>query len=689
MIARVKDVKFPTWTVPVGLFLFALVSFGLLIPQLGFYWDDWSKILVSRIWGLQGYWSYYAEDRPLSAWTHILLTPVLGNTPFAWHVFVLLLRWLSACGMWWCLRLLWPKAQREAAFAAFLFLVYPVFKQQAIAVTFHQQWMQYVLFFISIGAMIWAYRCAHRFYPWTVIALVALLLQLSITEYFVGVELVRPLVIWVMLTASVLSLRRRLLTAFKIYLPYLLVLVVYVVWRLFFIQLSSDDPYRANTLYAFFESPLTALIDLAKVVVVDSFYVLVASWADALNVGLSNYIPRFVFLVWGIGLVCALLVFAYLFKLDDTPAVDDGENTISWLYQAMVIGLLATLFGCIPAWITGRRVIEDFHANRYALPAMFGGSLLSVALLEWFCRRKLQKTIALAALIGLAAILHLRVADEYRQIWKNQLDFYWQLYWRAPYIEPQTAIFSDDELFPNQGRFSTSAAINLLYPQPERAPQLLAYWHFGLRPKLTYAAKNPFDIPLYTQFRSLVFESTTSNALVVHFDPQRADCLWLLDPTRDMDDPDISSLTRELLQLSKLERIRDQPVSTQYPPPDLFGNRSEQDWCYYYQKAELARQFGQWGQIAELADHVRSQGYCPDDGRYKPPHEWLPFIEGYAHVGRWEDAEELTLTSAYVEVLKYAPRFCTHWNRLLQDTSASTARQEATQRVFSELQCAP
>src|SRR5512146_2168695 len=111
-------VSFSNRAVPVFLLLIAVLSFGLLIPWLGFYWDDWAKILVARLWGLRAYFGYYAEDRPVSAWTHILFTPLLGMSPLAWQIFALLLRWLGAWGMAWSMNVLWPFARRQNLSAA-------------------------------------------------------------------------------------------------------------------------------------------------------------------------------------------------------------------------------------------------------------------------------------------------------------------------------------------------------------------------------------------------------------------------------------------------------------------------------------------------------------------------------------------------------------------------------------------
>jgi hypothetical protein len=196
--------EIPSWTAPIAIVVLSLLSLGLLIPTLGYYWDDWAKILVSRLYGLSGYWAYYAEDRPLSGWTHILFTPMLGARPLAWQIFQLVLTALSAWALYWTLTGVWPRARRSAAGAALLFLVYPVFVQHPIALTFHQQWLQYLLYLLSLGCMLRAARPGARPRPvrtvlLTVLALFLAALQLTVTEYFAPLEFLRPLLLWVVI----------------------------------------------------------------------------------------------------------------------------------------------------------------------------------------------------------------------------------------------------------------------------------------------------------------------------------------------------------------------------------------------------------------------------------------------------------------------------------------------------------
>lgn len=674
--------------VPFVLLLISLITFGLLIPQLGFYWDDWSKILVPRLWGLNAYFDYYAEDRPLSSWTHIVLTPLLGLRPIGWHAAALLFRWLSAWGMCWSLDGLWPNARRQNLAASALFLVYPVFKQQAAAVTFHQQWLQYALFFLSLGAMIYAYRPAYRFvdntarpdrrrfWALTALSMAAMLLQLSVTEYFAPLELVRPVVLWILLSQACspeggrrFAARRALETARR-WAPYLVPLAMYVVWRLFLIQLPGEDPYRANTLYAFLQAPLQTAGQMAQVVFIDTARVFFGSWFDTFNIHLVG-VPPFTLVSYLVGLAVGVGLAVYLVRFPrtepDAGDSDEGKRESQWMRQALLLGLAAAMLGPVPAWITGRQVVFDFHSDRYAMPAMFGAALLCVVGIEWLSQRRLQRALLVGLLVSVAAGMHLRVANDYRWIWTDETRLFWQLSWRAPSIKPSTALFFEEEPFPNQGLFSTSAALNLLYPQPEEAltgDSPLAYWVYTLRPRYEHEVPESLEnIGVATQFRTLRFEGKTPDSLLLYHNPAYGSCLWVLSE-RDRSHPYLPDLVKDFLPISNLSRIEDAPAAAGYPPVEFFGPEPAHTWCFYYEKGALAWQQQNWDEVVRLGDEARQQGYYPVHSGSDSPYEWLPFIEGYARAGRWSDAEELT-AAAFQRDSAYGPMLCELWQETL------------------------
>ncbi len=682
-----QKVNLPFWLLPIFLLAVCVLTFGLLIPQLGFYWDDWSKTLVNVVYGMEGYADYYAEDRPTSSWTHILFVTLIGNKPLHWHIFTLMLRWLTSLSIYYFLRQLWNDRKIQASFVALAFLVYPVFTQQSIPVTFHQQWLQFCLFFLSLTTTILAIKKIHYYWWLTILSLLLLAVQLSITEYFVGLELLRPVVIGLILKNQEENLpwKNHLGQTLKHYLPYIAFFVVYVIWRMFFIQLSGDDPYRANTLYDLISQPIPTLINLLRMVSVDTYYILIACWSEVIGSGVQPGIARFTFFSWGIGFVIAISIFLFYFctqkEQQQYPLSDSTSSSKEWLSQAFLLGFLALLFGPIPAWITGREVVYDFHSNRYAMPAMFGASLLLVVLIETIIRSRTHKIIVLAALIGLASSYHLRIANDYRWLWKDQLRFYWQLQWRAPSIEPDTAIFMEDEPFPEQGLFSTSSAVNLIYPQDTGSPTL-DFWVFSIYPRYVHSLPTPQNVSLSPRFRSLMFKGNTTNSLLMTYDPTKGNCWWLLN-TDDLYNPYLSDTLKQFLPISNLSRINPDPPQPGFPPEVLFGTSPGKNWCYYFEKADLALQFEDWHQIKTLGDEAAAQGFSPSAGSSNSPREWLPFIEGYARLGDWQTAYDLTLQSYEMDG-KYQEMLCRLWNEFDTRTNSDA---DLKNNILNHMQC--
>jgi hypothetical protein len=694
-------------SIPVIFLLVTILSFGLLIPWLGYYWDDWAKILVSRLYGLGGYFAYYAEDRPISSWTHMLFTPLVGQAPIGWHILTLLLRWLSGWGMWWCLSQLWPQARRQNFAATVLFLVYPVFTQQAVALTFHQQWLQFALFFVSVGAMFSAWRVGRaqprKFYTLSFVSILTLILHLSVTEYFVPLELIRPVGLWILLSSQgelekgFIGLRKTALKTLRAWAPYLLILGMYTVWRLFFIQLPGGDPYRANTLYELLANPLATLGKYGLIVAVDEVHILINTWTELLKVNLELSSPiTFLALVVGVlagGITAVCLVFfADVEKEGNTAPTGSqkerpGLNRNRWAIQVLVLGILAVLLGPVPAWITGRQVVFDFHSNRYALPAMFGAALLSMLLVEWLAHPRVQRAALVGLLVMLAVGYHIRVANDYRWIWTDQMRVFWQLYWRAPGLKPGTAVFFEEEPFPNQGLFSTSAELNLLYPQPKAANPTrldLDYWVYTIRPRYDHAPSST-KIGLSTQFRTLKFLGSTPSSLLVYKNAADATCVWVLSAD-DNGNPEVPALMQGFLGISTLDQIITDPGQSSLPPQEYFGPEPEHDWCYYFQKASLARQTQDWAEVSRLADEVLDKGYRPNTPGSDTAYEWQPFIEGLANAGRWEEAALLT-RMVYEVDQKSAPVYCALWQNGLSSNQGAGDAKSYISEVKNELGC--
>ena len=64
------------------------------------------------------------------------------------------------------------------------------------------------------------------------------------------------------------------------------------------------------------------------------------------------------------------------------------------------------------------------------------------------------------------------------------------------------------------------------------------------------------------------------------------------------------------------------------PPQAVFDAEPARGWCYFYEKAALARQRGDWKTAASLGDQALSQKLAPFDLI-----EWMPFLQAYAALG--------------------------------------------------------
>jgi hypothetical protein len=140
------------------------------------------------------------------------------------------------------------------------------------------------------------------------------------------------------------------------------------------------------------------------------------------------------------------------------------------------------------------------------------------------------------------------------------------------------------------------------------------------------------------------------------------------------------------VQNSNLSRILPGPQPAGFPPDDIFGPEPEHGWCYLYQKADLARQLGNWEEVVALGDQAKAEGFHPKASSSNTSVEWMPMIEGYARVGRWDDAEALSL-SAFEKDQRIDARLCNLWDHLVETTPASEDRDLLFEIVRKSARC--
>jgi hypothetical protein len=622
--AKLAALPFPL----VALFT-CLIGFALFIPVLGFYWDDWAIIFYAQTQRLYGVVSHYAVDRPFSYWTSFIANPLFGGSTLARHLFSFVLRWLAVLAAWGALKTLWPKQQKLVAWAALLFAIYPGFYLQAMSETYSRHWIAYAFYFTSLWAMGAAIRGHKRASPLTIYALGAAALHMFTLEYFVGLELLRPLYIWLLLTERDLKqkLPLRVRKTLLAWWPYLALFILWGVWRFFFLELP-EDPYPLVVLQAIRANPIAGTLALLRTVLMDFGRILFVVWGSTVAVAPFSlgtaFNPIFVAVS---ALAAALVALAH-----SQPGKKPQQKSEHWPQQAMLLGLWSILVGLIPVWVIGNNLSPGGDEDRFALAALFGAALFSIGLLALLVRSGRMRLIVFGILVALALNTHLNAGEHFRQDWETQREFYWQMYWRAPAVKPDTAFLSFYRISRLMQHSSSSGAINTLYPQTDRVQA--DFWHFDLRETRvleTIQEQRSFEI----NYRGLVFQAASPSSLLFFYKMPDG-CVWTLSPLHVYNEY-IPSENRAILEYAHSEQILPTAVNDSYPATETFGAEPEHTWCYSYEKADLARQLGDWQGVIDLMDKAQQAGLS---GNYVL--EYFPLIEAYANLGEWEQAGQLS-----------------------------------------------
>lgn len=646
----------------VGLAL--LVAFGLQVTHMGFYWDDWQMVFLAQTGNFGLYWEHFLSDRPFVTWIYWLVTHMVGHSPLSAHLLTLAARWLSLLGFYLALRGLWQDQRWQARWMTLLLAISPAFLQQQVAYTYSAHFITYALFTFSLATMVWAMREPQRLRWLMPLSWLLAFLHVMSMEYFIGLELLRPLLLWWSASWKNEKLPARLWRVARLWLPYGLALVAFAVWRfVYFPQISYHA--EANTpsiILELLKTPFDALLSLAQIALRDFLHLTVFAWTNTfLPEEIELRAKSFLF-AWGVGALLAGFLFWILRRLPAGTVAAEMPQRNRFLQQATLLGALGILCGGLPIWLTDRSIIVGAWSDRFALAPMLGASVLIVTLVDWFGSSSSRKAILLAVLVGFSTAYHIQIANKFRLHWELQRAYYWQLSWRAPALQPGTAVIGPSIPMNYVAGYSLGLALNVIYA-PEQRSADVPYWFInGLRELGSKRLPgNEQGLPIEDQFRNITFNGSTSQSVVVAFNPARG-CLRVLDEIY-LQAPPIEK-ENTLSALSNTAQIL--ASEAHQPPAALFGAEPERDWCYYFEKADLARQLGNWEEVIRLWEMAEHSGYTPQNGV-----ELLPFIEAYAHLENRSAAETLSHQAlALTENLE--PALSALWERLEKQASSGS-----------------
>lgn len=638
------------WFYPGNLLVIGLITYLFALPSLGYYWDDWEVVFLLNARDAQLLSGYFAFDRPF-AWPYQLMYGLFGLNPVAWHVMTLLVRWGGIILFYLALSEIWPRYRSYLKWAGALWFLYPGFLQQSISAAYNRHLTAFLLFALSIYTMVLATRKTRTQGVYAIVSWVTAFIQVFTIEYFVGLELIRPLILWLLVRNSEKDIRRTLRQVFFRSLPYLLIFALYFWWRLWIFPTTipiSNYAGDFKLLQDFETSFLSGVLAVLTRAVLDLLYSTLGVWTSFVGDPDSWTLQgKVTWFAAGTGLLLAA-AFSWLHPLPEESKKKDPNPSGSLLW----LGLWAFLVSALPIWLTSKQLsAQGRWDDRFTLGPLLGAGILAIWSIATFVRPRLHQVL-LAVLFAASITTQVLVVNRYRLDWAVQRAYYWQMAWRIPTLEPGTALISFEQPSASIPGYDASFAFNLLFGgKPEEG--LVPYWFFTNDRFLNFELEPGKSISF--KDRNLRFVGSTSEAIaIVHQGESR--CLQVLDAPYARQ-PFYAVNQEQLVAVSNVSRIV--PAANTVPPlRDVFGEEPPHTWCYFFQKADLARQLHDWEGILRLEEQANELGY---EAGFGP--ELLPFIEAHANEGDWEGALDLSRRADRL-VKEMKPLLCATWDRL-------------------------
>jgi hypothetical protein len=192
------------------------------------------------------------------AYFYIVANFLLANSesPLVCQLFGLFTRWLTVFALWDFLNTLWPKAKIQNLLVVILAAVFPGFTQQWIAVIYSFFFTCLAGFFFSLTIMLKAVREPKRFWIYTILSLIVGGYSYAAAEFYFGLELIRPVVLWIEYSRNLAPIHERIWKTVKNWGPYLIAFLAFAVWRGFFFVSTNHSVKVTQQLQ---QSPLKVL----------------------------------------------------------------------------------------------------------------------------------------------------------------------------------------------------------------------------------------------------------------------------------------------------------------------------------------------------------------------------------------------------------------------------------------------
>lgn len=625
----------------------SLLAYTPLIPFLGFYSDDLFFAYLSHFFGFEGIMKSLIVDRPFNGYLLAFNYFLLGDNVFFWHIYIFFIKLLGGYALFFLLFRIWPKRLSAVTQITLLFLVYPGFLQQPLPLGFQNYITALSIWIISLFFTVEAIKSVKKI-KIVVFTFAAIFLQINSflqVEFFIGMEILRLLIVRHILRNEI-SLRV-FKKSFYYYIPYILSLILFIIWRIFIFKSTRQTTDIGWVVQTYYLNPIWILK-----LPVEVFYSFISTTVLAYFLPIAINIIRLPLKASVTSLLLgATSAFTIHYYLKQTKERD--VQTKKFGKSVFLIGLFSIFAALIPIIISGRFVRLFNVFDRYTITSIIGVAFLIVGLLFYKASKTIRnRTIILLVFLSVTSNL---MNDYWHQVvWDKQKDLLWQLYWRSPQIaEKAMLVFyfppvSDEIPFKeiiNKVKwyrfywvdYQIWAPGNLFFNYQE-SPETHFRGDFLQDHGIPEKIKNKTVEKIID--RNIEYTKDYKNTVILS-SPGDNSCLWAFDKNI-IEYPEYSeNLLRSNSIYSDARELTSKHKAASSPPSLIFGKEPAHGWCYYFEKASLARQQKNWSELSKLTAEVLEKKMIPED-----QNEWLPFIESLLIENRYDQAKSLIFSNS-------------------------------------------
>ncbi len=608
------------------LILIAGIAYLPNLPNFGYFNDDWYLMYAANASGPGAFEGIYSIDRPARSIVMAAAFSLFGMDPLYYNLSAFLFRVLGAFAFLWTVRNLWPRQTSVTAVMALLFLIYPGFLSTPNAIDYQAQQISLFLALFSIAVSVQAIFESRLFVKvllW-LLATVTAIAYLGLVEYFLGFEVFRLALIFVLaLRTSSGKIWQRVTRALTVYAPFAIGSLSFLVWRFFIFESERKATDIGAQISQLGESPLLVLARWGVTLVQDSFESVFLTWGIPLtsvwNVALRL---REMFLA-GLLVSIAVGISLLIIRLE-TQAENEAEPP-GWRKEALWLGLVSVIAGFVPVVLSNREA-NFYYFSRYML-ASAPGAVIIVTAIIYSLNTRLARQVAVSLLVVTAVLTHHLNGLSSARTTEAMRNFWWQVSWRIPQLRPETTLvanYSHDSI--EEDYFVWGPANLIYYPESSDPERLKPVVGAAVLTRDNLISILNQDEPKRIVRRSIITSMNYDNILILS-QPVHGACVQVIDGKL----PLLSGFEQYDLMLaaasSNLDNISYAEVPSS-PPTIVFGQEPEHGWCYYYEKAALAYQQGNLQEVLALGQEARKKGFSATD-----PVEWMPFIQAAALLG--------------------------------------------------------